>query len=163
MNEIEFLSWSGADNPDNPWWQGAHHVRFTVFVDEQHVPAHLEVDAADFRVETIHTLILVDDRPIATARLVQDLGDEETSTVAYHIGRVAVLEPYRGLGFGRQIMEACIEHAKSVSAGQNIQSKVLLDSQLQAMGFYESLGFIPTETPRFIDAGIWHQEMELTL
>lgn len=176
MTEIEFVSWSGADNPDNPWWALAYKVRFSVFVEEQKVPAHLEIDEADFCSSTTHTLVFLDGEAIGTSRLLMDKVDEQLDgAVNYHIGRVAVMPTYRGLGFGRKIVQACLERVKPASItpktdGQNGTEyrhvppvKVTLDAQVQAMSFYGSLGFSATNRPKFLDAGIWHQEMELTL
>ena len=71
-------------------------IRYEVFVGEQNVPEELEIDGLDG--EAKHVLAFVDDLPIGTGRI---LGDG-------HIGRVAVLRDYRGLGIGKMIMKELI-------------------------------------------------------
>lgn len=151
-------------------------LRLEVFVHEQRVPFVLEIDARDFAPSTIHLVASVDlsargqsmtevpvDQPVpadlasevvATARLLCD-GEGR-----YHVGRVAVRQAWRGRGIGQQVMLAAEQAARqAVLPGAPVV--LALDAQEQAIGFYERLGYLLTERERFLDAGIWHREMQL--
>ncbi|MDX1933883.1 MAG: GNAT family N-acetyltransferase [Capsulimonadales bacterium] len=120
-------------------------IRFAVFVDEQNVPAELEPDEYD--AEAIHLLLEDGDTAFGTARIT-DRGNGIAK-----IGRVAILKPFRGKGFGailmRHILEIARERRFTVAA---------LDAQTYALPFYEKLGFV-AEGPEFDDAGIPHRRM----
>ena len=100
-------------------------IRYEVFVDEQNVPEGLEIDGLDG--EAKHVLAFVDGLPIGTGRILSD----------GHIGRVAVLKNYRGLGIGKSIMKELIKWAQDISL-----EKVWLSSQWHAHSFYLDLGFV---------------------
>ena len=100
-------------------------IRYEVFVDEQSVPEELEIDGLDG--EAKHALAFVDGVPIGTGRILND----------GHIGRVAVLKNYRGLGIGKSIMKELIKWAQDMRL-----EKVWLSSQWHAYSFYLDLGFI---------------------
>jgi predicted GNAT family N-acyltransferase len=121
-------------------------VREPVFVQEQQVPLELEWDELDPRCRHV---IARDDahRPIGTGRL----------TPEHKIGRMAVLAEWRGRGVGEALLLALVEEAR----GQGLPS-VALNSQVDAIGFYEKFGFEPVG-PRFEEAGIQHQAMRLAL
>ena len=116
-------------------------IRYEVFVGEQNVPEELEIDGLDG--EAKHVLAFVDDLPIGTGRI---LGDG-------HIGRVAVLRDYRGLGIGKMIMKELIKWAQDMSL-----DKVWLSSQWQAHSFYLDLGFVCIGEI-YKEAGIDHIKM----
>ena len=78
-------------------------IRYEVFVDEQNVPEELEIDGFDG--EAKHVLTFVDGVPMGTGRILSD----------GHIGRVAVLKNYRGLGIGKSIMKELIKCAQDMS------------------------------------------------
>ena len=120
-------------------------IRYEVFVGEQNVPEELEIDGLDG--EAKHVLAFVDDLPIGTGRI---LGDG-------HIGRVAVLRDYRGLGIGKMIMKELIKWAQDISL-----RKVWLSSQWHAHSFYLDLGFV-CAGEIYIEAGIEHIKMYRTL
>lgn len=118
-------------------------IRFEVFVKEQGVPPDLELDEHDN--EAIHFLAFFksEDKPIATARLLAD----------GHIGRMAVLKPYRDQSVGRFLLDSVIDMARNNSYG-----KLFLNAQTDATGFYNKAGFI-AEGEEFLDAGIPHIRM----
>ncbi len=116
-------------------------IRYEVFVGEQNVPEELEIDGLDG--EAKHVLAFVDDLPIGTGRI---LGDG-------HIGRVAVLRDYRGLGIGKMIMKELIKWAQDMSL-----DKVWLSSQWHAHSFYLNLGFVCVGEI-YKEAGIDHIKM----
>jgi predicted GNAT family N-acyltransferase len=121
-------------------------IRETVFMREQRVPEELEWDGLDGN--ALH--LLARDRrgnPIATARMLED----------GHIGRVAVLSPWRGRGIGRALMQRLLQIASERSL-----LTVHLDAQAEAVPFYQRLGFSACGE-LFMDAGIPHRHMHLTL
>jgi len=120
-------------------------IRYEVFVDEQNVPEELEIDGLDG--EAKHVLTFVDGLPIGTGRILSD----------GHIGRVAVLKNYRGLGIGKSIMKELIKCAQDLSL-----EKVWLSSQWHAHSFYLDLGFVCVGEI-YKEAGIDHIKMFKTL
>lgn len=132
-----------------PWaeqGEPATVIRRQVFIDEQHIPADMEWDAAD----AICLHALARNRfglPLATGRLL-----EHVPGVA-KIGRMAVLRPMRGTQIGRQVLEALMGEAKKQG-----YREVLLHAQLSAENFYLRAGFQRRGQP-FEEAGIGHVEM----
>lgn len=117
-------------------------IRATVFIDGQNVPPELEWDGTDD--DCFHAIAF--DRantPCGTGRL----------TATGKIGRMAVLDEYRGQGIGKAIMRELLELARS----QDI-SEVTLGAQTHAIGFYEELGFT-AYGEIFDDAGMPHRSM----
>ena len=120
-------------------------IRYEVFVGEQNVPEELEIDGLDD--EAKHVLAYVDALPIGTGRILND----------GHIGRVAVLKNYRGLGIGKLIMKELIKWAQDMSL-----EKVWLSSQWHAHSFYLDLGFVCVGEI-YKEAGIDHIKMHRAL
>ncbi|WP_284041408.1 GNAT family N-acetyltransferase [Vreelandella olivaria] len=120
-------------------------IRRIVFIEEQRVPQEEEWDGHDS--ESIHLIATLGSEPVGTARLLPD----------GHIGRVAVLANARGTGIGYQLMEAAIHTARQAG-----HAKAELSAQVHALPFYERLGF-EAHGKVFMDAGIPHREMTLTL
>jgi len=116
-------------------------IRNEVFVNEQNVPKELEIDGLD--IEAKHVLAFVDGVPIGTGRILSD----------GHIGRVAVLKDYRGLGIGKLIMKELIKWAQDMSL-----EKVWLSSQWHAHSFYLDFGFVCVDEI-YKEAGIDHIKM----
>ena len=116
-------------------------IGFEVFVDEQNVPEELEIDGLDD--EAKHVLIYNNDEPIGTGRILSD----------GHIGRVAVLKKYRGLGIGKSVMQELIKWAL-----ENNLKKLWLSSQWHAHSFYLDLDFV-CEGEIYEEAGIEHIKM----
>jgi|SRR5690348_8469201 predicted GNAT family N-acyltransferase len=123
-------------------------LRRRVFIEEQHVPEEIELDADD--ADAFHALALEDGRPVACGRMVAH-GDYAK------IGRMAVLAERRGTGVGRRVMEFLIEHARRLGFRH-----VVLDAQLHAEGFYLKQGFTPVGDT-FEEAGIVHRRMKRAL
>jgi len=120
-------------------------IRAQVFIIEQGVPAELEVDELDPL--SRHLLLFEEDTPIATGRLTPD----------GHIGRLAVLKPYRQKSYGTQI----IKYLEQIAA-ENGLSQVKLGAQIQAVNFYQKLGY-QICSGIFMDASIEHRMMKKTL
>lgn len=132
-------------------------VRLEVFVGEQAVPFVLEIDARDGLGTTVHVLGRgADGTPLAAARLLTD--PDHPGEV--HLGRLAVRALARGTGLGartvRAVEHAALEHART-QGWEHL--RVVLSAQEQAMGFYARLGYEVVSGQRYLDAGIWHQDM----
>jgi len=148
---LRFANW--ADDKDRA---AVRSIREHVFMDEQGVSAELEWDGRDS--EARHLLYFVRDTdppsndgtliPVATARILPD----------GHIGRMAVLRPFRGQGMGTEIIEYLLQDCRD----SGVLSRVWLDAQVSAMGFYQRLDFAAIGDV-FMDAGIEHRRMVLVL
>ena len=129
-------------------------VRLEVFVGEQAVPFALEIDARDEEPTTIHLLARgADGTPLGAGRLLME--PEHPGRV--HLGRLAVRSIVRGTGLGARIVAALEQTALSHSGRCRVE--VVLSAQEQAMGFYERCGYRLLNGHRYLDAGIWHQDM----
>jgi len=117
-------------------------VRYEVFVVGQNVPPELERDEADRHYN--HILALDGEKPVGAARLTND----------GYIGRVAVLEEYRGMGIGRELIRQLEEVAFELGFNQ-----VELGAQLHALPFYEKMGY-QAFGDIYMDAGIEHRHMK---
>ncbi len=117
-------------------------VRETVFIREQQVPPELEWDGID--PECVHVLALDEQgQAIGTGRLLAD----------GHIGRMAVLQDWRGQGVGSQIIQLLMQQARD-----NAYPTLQLNAQVSAVPFYEQFGF-HSHGEVFDDAGIPHLKM----
>lgn len=124
-------------------------LRRIVFIEEQGVAEADEVDDLDD--QAIHILATQDARPIGSARLL-------TMGNVGKVGRVCVLRDARGAGLGAALMQAAVAQFRTIPG----ITKVKLGAQLQALSFYERLGFT-SYGPVFLDAGIEHRDMVLNL
>ncbi len=122
----------------------AMKIRLEVFVEEQQVPLEEEHDSHDLT--ATHFGVFQGGSLVGTGRL---MIQERIGT----IGRVAILREFRGLGLGGELIQAMIKHAKDWGV-----EELLLGAQVQALGFYEKLGF-RAEGPVFQDGGIDHRIM----
>ncbi|MFJ8628495.1 GNAT family N-acetyltransferase [Kitasatospora sp. NPDC093550] len=134
-------------------------VRRAVFVVEQNVPEELEYDEYD--ATSVHLLAVAGDgSALGTGRLIfGDQARELTGGVEGRVllGRLAVLPQARGTGLGAEIVRA-IEAAGVERGGSEME----LHAQVQALGFYERLGYV-AEGPEYEDAGIPHRTMTRAL
>lgn len=133
--KISVADWVG----DN---QALKEIRSEVFIREQSVPVELEWDGLDD--SALHLIATTTDNiAVATARLLPD----------GHIGRVAVLKAWRHQGLGTALMRELIHQAELLG-----YKKLELAAQIQAIPFYEKLGFV-SYGDEFMDAGIRHKNM----
>jgi predicted GNAT family N-acyltransferase len=124
-------------------------IRKAVFVDEQGVPAEVELDEHD--AAATHLLALAGNCPVGTMRW---------RTVAPGVAkleRVAVLRGVRGLGAGAALMD---EALRQIAAGGHVRA--VLHAQTSARAFYERLGFAVEGAP-FDEEGIEHIRMSLAV
>ena len=124
-------------------------LRRTVFIEEQQVPEADEID--DLDADALHILATDTGRPVGSARIL--LSDDTAK-----IGRVCVLKDQRGTGLGAALIRAALDVARE-QAGV---TRAKLGAQEYAIPFYEKLGFVAF-VPVYLDAGIRHRDMELTL
>jgi len=120
-------------------------IRQCVFIEEQSVPAELEWD--EFDDNSTHFLAIVDNKPVATARLKPD----------GQFGRMAVLSPYRHQGVGSALLQFVMRQAKN----KNLKT-LYCHAQTSALDFYQRHGF-NTYGDEFDDAGIPHFAMNIRL
>ncbi|MFB8229325.1 GNAT family N-acetyltransferase [Cellulosimicrobium sp. NPDC055967] len=145
---------------DDAGLAAAHALRLAVFVDEQGVPVEEEIDDLDTAPTTTHVLVRDREREgvvVCTGRLLTD----PAHPGEVHVGRVAVSASARGTGAGAAVMRALeevalAEHAASGTDGRRVV-RVLLSAQVQAVGFYERLGYT-VFGPVYLDAGIDHRD-----
>lgn len=138
--EIKVVQIQDRAQMDQAW-----AIRRRVFIEEQHVPEEIEMDADD--AHALHALALDGDTPVGCGRMVA-YGDHAK------IGRMAVLRELRGTGIGRRVLEFLMEAARQ----QGFRSAVL-HAQLTAEGFYLKNGYVPRGEP-FEEAGIMHRLMD---
>ncbi len=116
-------------------------VREQVFVHEQAVPIELEWDEFDALCQ--HVVAEAAGQAIGTGRLLPD----------GHIGRMAVLESWRGRGVGSALLETLLRLARDHGI-----RRVRLNAQSRSVAFYQRHGFV-AEGEEFIEAGIPHRSM----
>jgi predicted GNAT family N-acyltransferase len=138
MPKIELARWSAVQAE-------AKRIRFAVFVEEQGVPAEIELDEMDEH--CMHALAFQQNEAVGTGRLLPD----------GHIGRMAVLKAWRGRGVGAALLERLVQAAR-----QRGDAEVVLSAQVHALGFYRAHGFT-AHGEVYEEAGIPHQAMRLRL
>lgn len=126
--------------------EDAQRVRIEVFVIEQNVPVELEWDEGDE--VSIHAVAYDEQgHPVATGRLLPD----------GHIGRMAVCQPMRGRGIGKQVLQELLAQAR-----QEGHTELVLHAQTHAVPFYQQQGFA-CEGEEFLEADIPHRRMRLKI
>ena len=139
MSDIHLVAYDAAHSPH------IQQIRERVFIQEQGVPLELEFDGLDE--VALQLLVMVDGQYVGTGRMLDD----------GHIGRIAILKEFRGLGLGKKMVQALVDEAARLG-----YPRVYLGAQTQALGFYSKLGFTPYGE-EFMDAGIAHLSMEQQL
>jgi predicted GNAT family N-acyltransferase len=121
-------------------------VREVVFIEEQHVPLYIEWDEHDQ--DAIHLLALDSSgQAIGCARILKK----------GRIGRMAVMPDWRGKGIGLALLDEAMKICKSLG-----MQTVVISSQTHAIKFYQKVGFSVTSEV-YIDANIWHVDMQRTI
>jgi predicted GNAT family N-acyltransferase len=138
MRRIELMTWDKARAHAAP-------VRMVVFVEEQRVPAELEMDERD--AACLHAIAFDGERAVGTGRLLPD----------GHIGRMAVLKAFRGKGVGGEILEALVGAAR-----RRGERETVLSAQTHALAFYRAHGF-EAFGAEYEEAGLPHQDMRRVL
>ena len=132
-----------------PWDQArvyAEPIRRKVFIQEQAVPEALEWDDMDDT--ATHALAFNDTgEAIGYARLL----------ATKQLGRMAVSSQYRRTGIGTALLQALEAVANKLG-----YDHLYLHAQIQALSFYEQLGYQSQGEP-FDEAGILHLMMMKSL
>ena len=133
--ECVLTTW-GTDRP------ALQKIRREVFIEEQAVPESEEWDGED--PVSVHALATLNREPVGTGRL----------NPGGKIGRIAVIAGLRSRGIGTMVLRLLLHEAYH----RGIREPYL-HAQLQAVPFYEKLGFrIVGEV--FDEAGIPHVRMK---
>ncbi|MFB9823328.1 GNAT family N-acetyltransferase [Halobaculum roseum] len=149
-------------------WDAVVDLRMAVFVDEQGVPEHLELDEHDENpLESDVDHLLVRDAAgdaVAVARL-RAVGAHEYGALAEgaervaKVERIAVAGDRRGEGWGARVMTAVETRARERGL-----SEAVLHAQTRAAGFYERLGYaVDDAVGTFDEDGIEHVRMRREL
>lgn len=134
----------------------AKDIRYNVFCKEQGVNPEADWDNK----ESVNYLAFTNDKAVATIRW------RSTGRIV-KIERLCVLEEYRKQGIARKLMEKVLEDIRYFILGNNSEqnikiNKILLHSQLSALGLYESLGF-KKQGKMFVEQNIKHYTMTIEL
>jgi len=121
-------------------------IREIVFIKGQNCPRECEMDGLENKAK--HVIVKYRGKTIGCAR-VRFLENKAK------LERIALLEDYRGKGFGREIMNYLIRYCKRKKV-----EEIFLHSQSYVKKFYEKCGFKPRGKP-FLEAGIKHIEMRM--
>ncbi len=136
---IRLVDWSDAI-------EALRAVRRAVFIVEQSIPEDMEWD--DFDGACRHALAEdASGTAVGCGRLLPD----------GHIGRLAVLDVWRGQGVGSALLSQLVDLARARG-----HARVILNSQTQAMPFYARHGFVAVGD-EYLEAGIPHRTMTRTL
>jgi predicted GNAT family N-acyltransferase len=120
----------------------AEPLRFEVFVEEQNVPAEIELDSFDAL--SVHAVAFAPDgEALGTGRLLPD----------GHIGRMAVKQSSRGSGIGSAILAELMNEARHRG-----HREAALSAQTHAVAFYRRHGYTCVGDV-YDDAGIPHINM----
>ena len=116
-------------------WQraGAYSVRIEGMNRQHHITLREEFDEHDCD-GTKYIVILDDGYPVATCRFYETDKDSVT------LGRVVVLPEYRGKGLGSRVVTEAEKWIKELG-----YVNILIDSRLEAINFYEKLGYQHTD------------------
>jgi len=102
-------------------------MRFEIFTQEQGIPHELDADGDDER--SIHVLGLDEHTLVASGRLIIDGGKGVLS-------RIAVLQKYRGLKLGQQV----VHELERVAKKQNVET-LSLSPHAYLEKFYADMGY----------------------
>jgi predicted GNAT family N-acyltransferase len=118
----------------------AHSIRHRVFVEEQAVPAEVEIDGLDDACD--HFLAWLDGQAVATARA-------RVTSKGWKLERVAVLRDHRKSGVGAALVRRAL-------AAAPLGVTIYVHAQDTALGFWERAGFVERGSG-FEEGGISHR------
>jgi len=123
-------------------WQraGAYSVRVEGMNRQHHIPLRDEFDEHDCD-GTKYIVLLDDGYPVATCRFYENTTDCGKAAGSVVLGRVVVLPEYRGQGLGKKVVSEAETWAKELGYKQ-----IDIDSRIEAIKFYEKLGYIHTSS-----------------
>ena len=124
-------------------------IRRKVFVEEQDVPLHLELDEYDS--SAIHFIAYDEEIAFGAGRI------RKVEPFVGKIERVCILSEFRGKNLGNLLMQSMEDYATEKGF-----RKLKLNAQSYALPFYEKRNYTIT-SPEFLEAGIPHRAMEKIL
>lgn len=86
--------------------------------------------------DSLHLGAYVDRELVGIASVVHETPPGEVGERAWRIRGMAVVEPMRGRGYGRALLERCVHHAQGHGA-----TSVWCNARVGAVGFYRRCGF----------------------
>jgi predicted GNAT family N-acyltransferase len=116
-------------------------IRDIVFGKEQNVAREVDWDGKDEH--CIQVIVTDENKPIGTGRMQPD----------GKIGRLAVLDSWRGQSIGQKMLKVLVE-----TAGKEDFKEVYLHAQVHAISLYEKCGFHKVGR-EFLEADIPHIKM----
>ena len=121
-------------------WQkaGAFSVRIEGMNRQHRISLRDEFDEHDGD-ESRYIVLLDDEYPVATCRFY------ELSPERVLIGRVVVLPEYRGQSLGRRVIGEAEQWLRELG-----YREIVIDSRLEAVGFYEKLGYTRADDGVFL-------------
>ncbi|MCF6184853.1 MAG: GNAT family N-acetyltransferase [Bacteroidales bacterium] len=122
----------------------AFKIRTKVFIEEQNTDEEEEFDGLD--AEATHFIIFSEEKPAGTSRV-------RITKEGIKIERVAVIKNFRGKNIGINLVQFIMKEYIPK------KMKIYLNSQVQAITFYEKLGFKKIGE-LFYEANIEHYKME---
>lgn len=128
-----------------PNHEDAKIIRTRVFCEEQGFSTRGEFDETDKTAR--HLVAYQGGQPVGTGRIFSDDG------AVWHIGRVAVLSECRGLHLGAGLMKEMEAEIRRLGG-----KSITLGAQVQARGFYASLGYAP-QGEEYMDEHCPHVDM----
>lgn len=137
-------------NGNEPNLNDVKFIRTQVFINEQCIDEKEEFDGTDEKFNSKIVVLYDNNKPFATGRLI------EINNKLF-IGRVAILKQYRGLNYGKKLMETLIQKAKQLN-----YKEIYIHAQSYAKKFYEKCGFI-VFGEEFFEANITHLNMKIDL
>ena len=119
---------------------GVYYVRMATMMHKYRISLDSEIDAHDG--ESCHYVLALDDiYPVATCRWF------ELREGVAEIGRVVVLPEYRGKHLGQAVVAEAEKWMREVGV-----KKIEISSRVNAVGFYEKMGY------RFNESGKAHHD-----
>ena len=143
--QVELFNPEAASTPSNiqvlratEEWQraGAYSVRIEGMNRQHHIPLQDEFDEHDCD-GTKYIVLLDDGYPVATCRFYENTLSDAHAPRSVTLGRVVVLPDYRGFGLGKKVVTEAEVWAKELGYKQ-----INIDSRVEAIHFYEKLGYV---------------------
>lgn len=130
---------------DSSWYHKGCDLRRKVFMDEQGVSLEDEFDGKD--PDATHIVTVQDGEVVGVLRI---LWLPEHAK----IGRFAVKKELRNQGIGSRLFHTALSFIERKG-----QEHVMLEAQIDRIGFYENFGF-EAYGEEYLDAGILHRAMK---
>jgi predicted GNAT family N-acyltransferase len=127
-------------------WPQVRDIRLDVFVVEQHVDEEEEYD--EYEPDCPHFLAIYEGEPAGTARW-------RRTEKGFKLERFAVLKKFREKGVGASLVRTTLAEVLPLLKNGD---EIYLHAQVQALPFYEKLGF-EAFGEMFIEAEIEHRKM----